>query len=298
MSTKHKKPKISRIQKKTFRKLRCSPSNNTNIEYSCYTSDALIKLKNYWNARHPDKAIASNDPRTIWSYLRYYMGNVCNTEACWLRQKFIDSKLEKDLLNNTFAPYAPESWKKNPNTWLNSLDIMNVLKQYEKSHPNFKFIGPSPIDFDKRKMYGECVWDELCNFNLKKIMESGKNKIGIVFNLDPHYKSGSHWVSMFIDLKKKFIFYFDSNGDKPKKQFKKLANRIILQAKQLPNPIHLTFDQNHPTRHQRRNTECGVYSLYLIIELLNETKSPEFFKKNKILDDDMEKFRYKYFNHK
>ena len=36
------------------------------------------------------------------------------------------------------------------------------------------------------------------------------NKIGVIFNLDKHDQSGSHWVAMFIDLENKFFFYFDS----------------------------------------------------------------------------------------
>ena len=44
-------------------------------------------------------------------------------------------------------------------------------------------------------MYGECVWDELCNFNLSDEINKKKNKkIGIIFNTDPHYKGGAHWV--------------------------------------------------------------------------------------------------------
>ena len=45
---------------------------------------------------------------------------------------------------------------------------------------------------------------------------------GISFNLDPHYKSGSHWVSLYVHIPKKIIYYFDSNGDKTPKEIKKL----------------------------------------------------------------------------
>ena len=40
--------------------------------------------------------------------------------------------LNNELLSYTFAPQSPESWKRKPTTWLNSLDIENVMKQYEK----------------------------------------------------------------------------------------------------------------------------------------------------------------------
>ena len=293
----HKSRPSSGGGSKKFRKSKCSPTTEIK-EYTCYTSKALIRLRELWNARHPDVLIKSNHPNEIWSKLKTYMVDVCDSEACWLRQKFVDEKIKKELMSYTFAPHAPEEWKKKPKTWLNSLDISRVLKQYERSNPEFKFIGPSPIDFDKRKMYGQCVWEELCNFNLKKLLLKGKRKIGISFNLDPHNKGGSHWVSMFIDINKKTVVYFDSNGDKIKKQFKVLADRIINQAKQLDSPIILTFDEGYPTEHQQKDTECGVYSLYFIIESLTNRKSPEYFKKHVISDEEIHILRYKYFNFK
>ena len=53
---------------------------------------------------------------------------------------------------------------------------------------------------------GKCVWEELCKFELEKQIEKGKNKIGIIFNLDKHYQSGSHWVSLFIDIEIMIFF--------------------------------------------------------------------------------------------
>ncbi|MBT7790583.1 MAG: tetratricopeptide repeat protein, partial [Calditrichaeota bacterium] len=77
--------------------------------------------------------------------------------------------------------------------------LLMHMEQYERAYPYYRFIGPSPIDYDSQMAYGECVWNELCNFNLKKTIDRNKTKIGIVFNTDPHYMGGSHWISMFID---------------------------------------------------------------------------------------------------
>ena len=38
---------------KKFKKLECAPGSGIN-SYSCYNSDALLKLKDNWNSRHPD----------------------------------------------------------------------------------------------------------------------------------------------------------------------------------------------------------------------------------------------------
>ena len=40
---------------------------------------------------------------------------------------------------------------------------------------------------NKKKLFGQCVWNDLCNFNLETYIKKGKNKIGIIFNTDPHH---------------------------------------------------------------------------------------------------------------
>ena len=130
--------------------------------------------------------IETNNSREIWNQLKEHMSNTCEQENCWLRQKFIANNLDTNLLSYTFAPRAPQKWKENPNEWLTSTDLEKVMKQYENSYPCFSFLGPSPIDFDHKKVYGSCVWDELCKFNLQDHIKKGKKKIGIIFNTDPH----------------------------------------------------------------------------------------------------------------
>ena len=134
-------------------------------------------------------------------------------------------------------------------------------------------------------MNGNCVWNELCNFSLKKEIKEGITKIGIIFNLDPHYKSGSHWVSLFINIPKKFIFYFDSAGEKIPKQIMKLSENIIKQVEELmPQPMHFTFDQNYPKEHQFGDTECGMYSLYFIINMVEDKINGHILKNSCIKD--------------
>ena len=48
--------------------------------------------------------------------------------------------------------------------------------------------------------------------------------------------------------------------------------------------------------HQLENTECGMYSLYLIIELLTENHTIDYFMNTWVKDATVEKFRKKYFN--
>lgn len=279
---------------KKFVKLNCSPKNDPN-DYTCYTNENLYKLKDIWNERHPDKPIKTRDPKEIWSMLRNYYSYICNKESCWIRKLAKGTKMEEDLLD-AFAPESPEEWKRNPNEWLSSIDILEVMNQYEKKYKCFEFLGPSPIDYDTHKLYGECVFEELCHFNLQDQIDKGKTKIGIIFNLDPHYKSGSHWVSLFINVKKGEIFYFDSAGDDIPKQIEKFAKNIIEQGHNLKKRVNFKLDKNYPVEHQYGNTECGIYSLFFIVHMLEDKITSHYLKTHILKDKYMEKFRKIYFN--
>jgi len=286
-----KKRKNKIKTKKKFRKLNCSA--NKEKHFTCYSKNSLEKIKKMWNKRHPDKEIHTNDTREIWKQLKNNLKEVCSTERCWIKQKFMENNLDGEILNNTHAPYAPKSWKENPNEWLTSNDIEKVMKQYEVDYPNFIFIGPSPIDFDKKLMFGECVWNELCNLNIIKQLKDGKNKIGIIFNTDPHNKSGSHWISLFIDIKRRFIFYFDSNGDKVPREIMSLIERIEKQGTEINIDFTTYFNRKE---HQYSNTECGMYSLYFLNQMITTNKSPREFNSKRIPDKDVEELRKIYFN--
>lgn len=288
-----KTKKNKKTNKKT-KKVNCY-AGRTKKENSCYTEESLLKLRDIWNKKHPDKKIIARRRSDIWKRLNENLQHVCNSELCWLEQKFIDDEMSKKIREKSFVPSQPKKWKKNPNEWLNSLDISRVMKQYENDYKCFDFLGPSPIDFDTFKENNECVWDEICNFDLNKSYTKGKRKFGFIFNLDPHYKGGSHWVSMFVDLDKNFIFFMDSNGEKIPNEIKTLSNRIKKQAK---TDLHkkLRFIDNAPMEHQHENTECGIYSLYTIISLLKDLKTPDQIKRKRIADEEMEEYRSIFFN--
>jgi len=279
---------------KLFKKLNCSPKNKHN-EYTCYSDDDLIKLKGMWNARHPDKPITTNDSKQIWQQLKDYYASICNKESCWVRQMTKNTKMEKELLE-AFAPESPKEWEKNPNEWLSSLDILQVMNQYEKKYKCFDFLGPSPIDYDTHKLYGECVWDELCHFNLDSQIKKGFTKFGVIFNLDPHYKGGSHWVSLFINIKKHTIFYFDSTGEAIPAQIKKFVDDVIKQGRELKKPINFIFDENHPVEHQYGNTECGIYSIFFVIHMLEDKITGHYMKTHILKDKYIEQFRNIFYN--
>jgi hypothetical protein len=292
--TKRKHKLTRKPIKRHLIKLNCSPKENAK-EYTCYTDDDLHKLRDMWNARHPDRPITTNNSKEIWEKFKNYYANVCNKESCWINQMTKGTKMEKELMN-AFSPESPGEWKKNPNEWLSSMDILKVMNQYEKKYKCFDFMGPSPIDYDTHKLYGECVWEELCHFNLQEQITKGKTKIGVIFNLDPHYKDGSHWVSLFINIKKGEIFYYDSAGDDIPKQIKKFVDSVTEQGRMLNPKINFKFDKNYPVEHQYGNTECGIYGLFFIVHMLEDKITGHYLKTHIIKDKYMEKFRKIYFN--
>jgi hypothetical protein len=295
--TKSSKTILLRNKRKiNLQKLNCSPKPKGEMnDFSCYTDKSLYKLRNLWNERHPDARIETNNPKEIHVLLSNHFSNICNKESCWLKQKTEFGPISSDIADS-FAPESPDEWKKNPNEWLSSVDIMKVMKQYEKAYKCFEFIGPSPIDFDTRKLYGECVWDELCNFNLEEQIKNGKTKIGIIFNTDPHNKPGQHWISMFINIKKKKIFFFDSTGDDPLPPIMDLVNRIKEQGLAMNPKIVFQFDSNQGIEHQYGNTECGIYSLFFIVHMLEDKLTEHYLKTHILKDQYMSKFRKVYFN--
>ena len=277
-------------------KLNCSPKDKKEIKnYTCYTDKSLFKLRDKWNIRHPYEKITTNDSKEIHKLLANYLSDLCNKESCWLKQKHEFGNLDEDF-KDSFAPESPYEWKKNPNEWLSSIDIIKVMKQYEKAYKCFDFIGPSPIDFDKKQLYGECVWEELCNFNLKQQIKEGKTKVGIIFNTDPHDKPGEHWISMFINIKKGKIFFFDSVGRTAPNEIVEFVERIKTQGKQLNPAINFVYDENHPVEHQYGNTECGIYSIFFIVHMLEDKLTSHYLKTHILKDKHMEKFRKIYFN--
>ena len=58
------------------------------------------------------------------------------------------------------------SWESNPKEWLSSDEILEVMKQYEHSHPEFVFLGPSPIDFEKKTILSPLIVDRISQEDL------------------------------------------------------------------------------------------------------------------------------------
>lgn len=260
----------------------CAPDREYN-DGSCFTLEELITLANSYNAYNKTNQIPMiMIKKNLVIELNERLKNKCNDQLCWLEQDFV-KKIKNNNLNDIFRPKGPQNSLK----WLNTTNIDKVIKQYYKLYPEFKFYGAVPIDFDDLPYYG------IRDINFNKLIKEGKYKIGFVFNTDEHYKSGTHWIALFCNLKENKIYFFDSNGTKPEYRIKKLVKRLYnyFKSKNINN-IQKRYNN---IRHQFKNTECGVYSINFILRLLKGETFGHIIK-NITYDDDMSKCRLKYFN--
>tara|TARA_B110001452_G_scaffold267267_1_gene276498 strand:- start:2384 stop:3457 length:1074 start_codon:yes stop_codon:yes gene_type:complete len=219
-----------------------------------------------------------------------------NKEYCWLKlsafkKKFINS-------DNLFVPEMPTEWCSNITRWRESLidapwlsnyDIDNIVEQYEGKYSNFKFLGSTPIDF-RQKKHNKCIlnifnddsnknkWlknnnpnSDYCDYN--PIGYKNKHCFGIVFNTDNHDGGGRHWMSLYINTKTKVILFFDSavTYSHLHPEIKSFIKNIQKQYKN----INFTFKYNN-IQHQQSNSECGMYSIYFILTMLDADESEKF----------------------
>lgn len=159
------------------------------------------------------------------------------------------------------------------NVLLTTRDINKIMRQIDKHNKHFKFIDVTPIDFD--------TWPRLDikKFSIKKELNKSPSttQFGFVFNTAPHGHSGKHWVSMFVDVGSKapYLFYYDSTGYPIEPEIKKLRNRIMAQARRLGIPI--VYKHARYLQHQKGNTECGMFAVFMLMSLATNTKPLEFF---------------------
>ena len=279
---------------KTIKRLNCSPmvKNKKVVQTSCMTSEVLLKIRDEYNKDHADKIIAAK-PVMIWHELRMKLDS--QDERKWVNE-IDDVQLRSQIKKQLFAPEHPPDWFENKNEWLSNFDINMVMEQYEMENKDFKYLGTTPIDYDYilDKTENTCVENNLCKFNLKKLLGQGKRRVAAVFNLDRHDQSGSHWVSLFIDVNKKIIMFFDSASSSVPKQISKFITNVKQQG--LKENIRFESISNKKI-HQSGGTECGVYSIHFIIEMLKQPdKAMQVFLHEKISDNEVEKYRSVYFN--
>lgn len=286
----------------------CSPSNK-DFKNTCYTLKELRFFAKQYNEslgnhKSPHKIDLSLSKPNLLQKLNEKFGNI--HESKWIDTNYLTdvSRNVKNNLRSNFVPSTPRSWLVNKNKWLTNFDIQNVIQQYEEEFPSFKFLGVHPIDFAARTTYNnQCISPVICSLDVKLSIKNKKTKIGIVFNLDRHDQSGSHWVTLVCELSiedKNFgCHYIDSTGAPVPPQIYTLMLNIKDQVNVLyknnPNVKHFKLFQNLK-KFQKGNTECGMFAIYFVTKFVSSKLSiPKLLSKH-ITDNDVFKLRSLMYN--
>lgn len=234
--------------------MNCAPANKSK-DHTCYSKDQLIKIASSLNQKKNAGISLKKSKNALWESIRKTLFPVCTTEWCWLDH--VDT--DKTMKEETFRPAMPIEWVKNKYEWLSTTDINEVMVQYEKKYENFRFFGPVPVDCPKD------IYCELTDLDIKGLKAKGVDYIGVVFNLDRHDQSGSHWVALYINIPKSLITYYDSTSSEPPEDIKYFINMVGIKLNQI-NGKHV-YEYNKK-RHQYGGSECGMYSMNFLIESL------------------------------
>ena len=294
---------------------KCAPSKKY-YEGTCFTVESLTKIANAYNKyvkNNPEKIINITPIRK--ELLKQINDRIptCNgDQICWLDVEWIKQIKDPEIHNNTFRPKGPQGRFK----WLSTTNINEIIAQYESKYKDFHFLGAVPYDFEDldQLQIGNIMYDHL--------FEAGFKKLGMVINLDEHWKKGSHWVALFINLETPQIYFFDSYGTRPRKRIAEFVKKTAfwfykkykLNGNSNESNSDSDLDQNFMTktknkyeklfdiryntiRHQYKNSECGVYSVNFILRLLN-VKTFDNICKNITSDDEINELRKEYFRFK
>jgi len=281
---------------------------------SCLSLEKLKLISSNYNKKYKTKPnfkeiINSDNKSSLVKQLNERL-NQCSDQICWTRLDLVkEIDHNNEIEDNTFLPKGPSDKYE----WLSTTHIDEVINQAQNINKNFIFLGAVPYDFED--LSGLQVY----KIDFAEWEKNGYSKFGMVINLDTHDKKGSHWVALYFDLNKYQIYFFDSVGKRPGSRIRNFINKIIKYmyhkiygqklkindviklrdsgnlkdhelAKNLEK-IEVKFNQN---QHQFKDTECGVYSIYFILELLNGRNFNEL-SKNIVKDEQMNSFRGKYF---
>ena len=276
--------------------MKCAPSKKYS-DGSCFSIETLKIIAENYNKKNKNKIIIDQSKDQLVKELESKLLDTCDEQTCWLRLDIVKELNNEDILTNTFRPKGPAKKYE----WLSTTHINDVIEQYHTLNKDFLFLGAVPLDFEDLPILG------IGDLNFNELEKQGKNKIGLVINLDEHLKDGSHWVALYTDLKKSQVYFFDSLGRKPLKRIRKYINKItkylynkkynsnlpindviekiknvkgnknddsinklIKNNKYLSNLLGGGFDIRYNNiQHQFDNSECGVYSINFIIRLVS-----------------------------
>jgi len=238
-----------------------------------FDAKEVENVRKVYNEEHPrDSPIPSGRPTDVWNSIKQRLRDECES-----------GRSECILAHLLRRPKAPNSWNVNPEEWITTDEIDHLERQFEHVFKEYNYIGSFPIDFDKHTKTGECLVSTLCSMDIKSLYEKGCRQIGIIFNTDVSTGPGQHWIAVFCDIRPELEYprmtYFDSYAQKPERQIQVLMRRWKKQWDATgihKKAMKLTYNG---TRHQYKDSECGMYSVYFhycsLLGIPMETRIPD-----------------------
>lgn len=228
--------------------------------------------------------------------------SVSRESELWERQlitKYADDEchIVLDKYYKAIAKFTPHP--------LNNKQIDVVLDQLELLYPDFFNFHISMLNFEEYDgalhqfltVADKCVTGKGLPYTFqlhetreqKEILKK-KSRFACVVNSDRLGGIGKHWTCIFIDLTgRPTVEFFNSSGNAP---YREIVSWQIKCCKRLGEVLGepVEFIPVTNIRHQRGDTECGVYCLYYIWDRL-QGMSYKKYKHDEVPDDVVTVFR-------
>ena len=249
----------------------------------CFPKRVLVTMLRMWNKLHPEDMVSlKKTKQQLWDTLQKKLEPVCQKDqSCWV-----------DYLNLSRAkayikPIMPRDWIKDPDTWLTNFDIIDAMNV---PNFNFTFLGVFPIDFQDTDVLGKCIGDMMCTFDIRTLKTS---YFGVVFNLSPHWHSGSHWICVYSGLDPELtnygFFYYDSLSLPVPSSIKKFGKKIKKQVQDSTFKLYKSHKEQ-----QKLDGQCGMYCINFLLSCMKGKSALDLYKE-KISDAKMRRLRTKIF---
>ena len=164
----------------------------------------------------------------------------------------------------SYPPYVTGYGKKKKNLEQKRKGTTIGKKQSIQQHPNPRSIAVKPKFYKNTPLSNHDLikWCKYLNIPINDVLSRNENvphnhkQALFIYNLEPAYMSGSHWVATYV--KNNVINYFDSFGMPPFQEIVNHAKKKNLTLLHQNNQI-----QNIQT------TTCGYFCLYFLNEMNN-----------------------------
>ena len=251
------------------------------------------------------RSVLSRDAGSIRRWINAKLGTT--HESQWAetpnaREALQSAPSLSQTLTAAFRPKHPEAWLLSPRAWLSNFDIEAVMRQYEDAYRDFRFVGVFPSDFSSPRPYsgGQCVSAAMCALSVRGLRADGIKHVSVVFNLDKHTGSGTHWTGLYIGLDPTVptrfgAWYYDSTGREPMPEMVNFKERMRSEAAAEFPRKQFKLWQNRK-RKQFKNTECGVYAMFFIVACISTGFSVPLIARRLVHgDDEMHRLRAIFF---